>query len=116
MKYEIGELDRRITFIAVDEEVENEIGEIELGDREIATVWAKVLEVKGKEKYKADKIDAYRDYEIICRYRPDINQTMEIEYKERRLEIISPPVELGRRRYLEIIAREKVSENDRYQS
>ena len=110
--YDIGELDRRITFIKTDAEVENDFGELENTEEELATVWAKVLEIKGRERYKNNKINAELDYEIICRYRADIDQTMEIEYKGRKLEILSV-VELGRRKYLEIIASEKVSDNVR---
>lgn len=114
MKYRIGSLDRRITFIKTDIKKENELGELENKDEVFDEVWAQVLEVKGSEQYKLEKVDANRDYEIIIRYRTDIDNTMEIDYEGRRLEILGPPTEIGRRRYLEIMAREKVTEYDRY--
>lgn len=114
--YDVSELDRRITFVETDVETENELGEIELGDRDLCTVWAKVQEIKEKERYRADKIDAERDYEIIIRYKKGIKQTMKIRYQDRILEIISPPVELGRREYLEIMAKEYTTDEDRYEN
>lgn len=112
-KYKIGRLDRRITFISIDKPIENEFGEIELKPVEKMTVWAFVEELKGKEKLELEKVDATVDYKIICRYNPEINQTMEIDYEGRRLEILSV-TEISRRRYTEILAVENRSKDDRH--
>lgn len=105
MKYNIGELDRRITFVDKSAECENKWGELVPCEREIATVWAKVEELRGKEKLKAGKDYATMDIQVICRYRDDITTDMIIEYEGRELEIKSI-IELGRRRYLEIMCEE----------
>ncbi len=105
MKYSIGQLDRRITFIDPKADIENKWGELVPGRKEIATVWAKVEELRGKEKLKAGKDYATTDIQVICRYRDDIKTDMVIEYEDRELEVKSI-IELGRRRYLEIMCEE----------
>ena len=105
MKEQIGKLDRRITFIDPHATEEDEWGEIIPGRKEIAIVWAKVLELRGKEKRKAGKDFATMELDITCRYRSNITTDLIIEYQGRELEILSVN-ELGRRRYLEIVALE----------
>lgn len=103
-----GLLDRRITILEPSGTVENEVGEEVPVLKEIDTVWAKVEELRGKELLEAQKINPELTYRITIRYRKGIHSAMVLDYEGRRLELASPPIEIGRRKYLELMCTEKV--------
>lgn len=102
-----GKLDRRITILNPIGETENEMEEIVLGLEEVATVWASVEALRGREYLEAQKIRAEVTYRVIIRYRNDIKPTMRIKFDNRELEIQSV-IEIGRKKYLELMCIEKV--------
>lgn len=75
----------------------------------LATVWAEVQEVlpsKGEDQASGIRI-AERPARIRMRYRSDVTSDMRLVHisrGNRLMKIIAPPVELGRRQGLEIMA------------
>lgn len=106
---EAGRLDQRLRFerkvITQDASYGTEL----ITWTAVATVWAHVQEVlpsKGESQAEGIRI-AERPARIRLRYRSDITADMRIVYinrANRLMKIISPPVELGRRDGLEIMA------------
>ena len=104
-KEQIGRMDYRITFqqkvIGVNASNEDE----EAGWENIAsnpTVWASKTEKSGNEAYRADKLVDYHALVFVCRYRTDVNAEMRVVCGGVAYNIVSPPVEIGRKRYLSI--------------
>lgn len=104
-KEDIGKLDRRITFqekiIGTNASNEDE----ETGWQNIATnptVWARKDERIGNESYRADKLVDHHTILFTCRYRSDITAVMRVVYEDRAYNIVAPPVEIARRRYLTV--------------
>lgn len=102
----IGTLDRRITFqskiVGSNESNEDE----ETGWEDIdnkPTVWASRDDKAGNEMYAADKLTGFQDALFTIRYRSDINIQMRI-VTEGVIYDIRSIQEVGRRRYLSIIA------------
>lgn len=104
-KEHIGRLDRKITF------QEKVVGENESNEDEeegwvnIATnptVWASKDERSGGENYRADKLTDYNVVIFTCRYRGDITAEHRVVCDDIAYNIISPPQEISRRRFLSI--------------
>ena len=103
-----GDLNRRITFQAKGAATGGFMG---AGQREwepVATVWAQVIEMLPSrgERLVGELNIAQRPSRIRIRYRTDITADMRIIYGTRTMEIMAPPVELGRREGLEIMAQD----------
>jgi SPP1 family predicted phage head-tail adaptor len=101
----IGKLDRRITFQKkifasnVSNEDE-EAGWVNIGVN--PTVWASKNEKLGSESYRADKLVDYNTIHFVCRYRDDITAEYRVVCEDIAYDIVSPPVEIGRKRFLSI--------------
>lgn len=103
----IGSLDKRITFVGRQKQ-KNEIGQTELVQGDIKTVWARIEPARGREYYEAHKVKAENTYKITTRYHQNITPDMQIKYKERLFEIqtiINPYMQNEK---LEIMCIEKV--------
>ena len=74
----------------------------------VATVWAQVRDLlpSRSEKLADGIILARRPARIRIRFRSDITSDMQILYAGRTLQIMGPPVELGRREGLEMMAQD----------
>lgn len=73
----------------------------------VATVWADVEDLTGRELIRGGVASGEITTRITCRWRPDINATMRALHRDRTLEIVAPPIDAeGRGRQLEIMARE----------
>lgn len=104
-KEQIGKLDRRITFqeLVIGENESNE--DEETGWTNITTnptVWASKDERLGSESMRADKLVDYNTIHFVCRYRNDINAKMRVVCDGVAYNIVSPPAEISRRRYLSV--------------
>jgi SPP1 family predicted phage head-tail adaptor len=102
-KETIGRMDFRITFQekVIGTNVSNE--DEEQGWDDIATnptVWASKDDRSGAENYQADKLTDYGKTIFICRYRTDITAEMRVLCNGEPFNIIAPPREIGRRRFL----------------
>ncbi len=102
-----GLLDRRITILEPSGSEKNQLNELVPSLVEVGRFWARVETLKGREVLKLEKINSELPYKITIRYRKGIHSAMVLKYEERELEIISPPIEIGRRKYLELMCVEK---------
>jgi SPP1 family predicted phage head-tail adaptor len=107
-----GDLDRRITFQrkpAPGEDVPND--PMDAGETPwavVAKVWAQVQEMlpsRGERLSEGMNL-ALRPARIRIDYRADITADMRIIYGTRILQIIAPPIELGRRAALEMMVQD----------
>jgi len=100
-----GKLDRRITFQSLTRNRDTYGAEVaSWANIAIApTVWANVMELKGKEKFEAAQITSFADLRIRIRFRSDLNERLRISYQSRFYDIHSI-TEMGRKDGLEILA------------
>lgn len=101
-----GQLNKRITFLEQTAS-QNSYGESENTWNEIATVWANVKPLQGRELYLAKQVHAEISSKITIRYRPGVLPKMRIKYGVRTLEIIAPPIDIEEKNlFLEIACKE----------
>jgi len=105
-KYNVGSLDRRITFqqkvFSVDASNQKKI----TGWENISvnpTVYASVDEVNGSEAIQAEQLNGLKTSTFIIRYREDLSSENRIIYNGEKFDM-RPPLEIGRKQYLKIIA------------
>ena len=73
----------------------------------IATVWAAVEDVSGREIIRGGVASGQLTTRITIRYRSGLSNDMRIIHGNRTYELVSPPVDSsGRRRILELLCRE----------
>ena len=100
----IGELDERITLQTKTESTDTS------GDRthtwaDVVTLWAKVIHIKGKERFEAARLTEVADIEVFIRYRGTISKDNDrIVYDGGQYDIYSTQ-EVGRRRWEKILAK-----------
>jgi SPP1 family predicted phage head-tail adaptor len=70
------------------------------------TIWAGVTPVNGTEKFVSQAVQAEATHMVKVRYRPDITTKDRLLYRNRTLELLSVLDVDGRRRELEIVAKE----------
>jgi len=99
-------MDRRVIILNPDVETENALGALVKTTQEVATVWASVVPLRGREYFEAQKIRSELSYRVTMRYRDDVTPAMTIRYKAKDLEINSV-IEIGREEGLEIMCTEK---------
>jgi SPP1 family predicted phage head-tail adaptor len=97
-----GELDRKIS-IQSSAGARNEYGERTETWAELASVWAKVVHLRGKELLAAQQIVPTAELEITMYWRGDLTESMRIVHdgKEYGIQHIA---EIGRRKGLRILA------------
>ncbi|MGB9780623.1 phage head closure protein [Caldanaerobacter sp.] len=84
----IGELRHRIT-IQQPVESSNTFGEVEKTWQDVATVWASIEPLRGREYFNSQQINAEVTTQIRIRYRPGIKPKMRVVYGERIFDIQS---------------------------
>ena len=101
-----GLLNKRVTFLK-DSTAQNSLGE-SIGEPEnIATVWARVEPLQGRELYQALQVHSEAQTKLTVRFRRDIKPSLKVKYGERVLQIISPPINVNEQnRFLEILCKE----------
>lgn len=104
-----GELRHRIKIPGPSTTIENEVGKLILVAGESTSVWAKVEPLKGREYLEAQKLRPELTYRVTIRHRKNMYSDMIIEWEGRKLELISPPIDVGGRKiYMELMCVEKV--------
>ena len=78
-----GKLNKRITFQLQDLDLEDEDW------KDIATTWASINPISGKEYYSAETINSDLTHKIRLRYRRGITPDMRVLYNGRIFYIIS---------------------------
>ena len=73
----------------------------------LATVWARVKSLRGRERREADGRSTIVSHTVVMRYRADLNAGDQIAYRGRILEVLSAADLNGRRAYLSCSCAEK---------
>ena len=76
----------------------------------VATPWAKIKPMTGREQYRADKLNATGMTQVIIRYRSDLNETMKVVYKGEDYQIRSIIDIEEKRQWLELMIEKGVSQ------
>lgn len=97
-----GELRHRITFQLQDLDSEDEDW------KDIATTWANINPISGKEYYSAETINSDLTHKIRLRYRKGITPDMRIIYNDRIFYIISVINEYEKSTMLQLMCRELI--------
>ncbi|MGB9813526.1 MAG: phage head closure protein [Thermovenabulum sp.] len=74
--------------------------------QDVATVWAAVENLHGREYWEAAAVQAENTVKFTIRYRPDVDQTMRILFKGKVYNILSVDNIKYRNEFIEIKARE----------
>ena len=101
-----GRLRHRIT-IQNPTKQRNQVGETVLAWKDLATVWAAVEPVSGKEFFAAKQVIAEVTHKIRTRYRPGISPQSRVLFNGRTFEVNSVINRDERNRELEIMATEQ---------
>lgn len=83
----VGKMRHRITFQRPTEE-KDRLGGYEDDWVDVATTWAQISPVSGKE-YFSQMRETTVSHRIYCRYRPGITPRLRIKFKDRTFSIIS---------------------------
>lgn len=97
-----GKLNKRITFQLQDLDSEDEDW------KDIATTWANINPISGKEYYSAETINSDLTHKIRLRYRRGITPDMRIIYNDRIFYIISVINEYEKNTMLQLMCRELI--------
>lgn len=102
-----GELRSRIAIWHINGTTENEVGEEVPNVEKLATVWARVEALKGREYWEAQKIRPELTYKVLIRHRNDLTPDMTVEWENRELEVQSILPD-AKKAYMQLICIEKV--------
>ena len=81
-----GALSKRVTILKLNGEPENwETGE---GWDEVATVWASIEPLRGKDFYLAYQAQAAVTHKVTIRYMAGIDASMVVKFNNRRLDVL----------------------------
>ena len=97
-----GKLNKRITFQLQDLDSEDEDW------KDIATTWANINPISGKEYYSAETINSDLTHKIRLRYRKGITPDMRILYNGRIFYIVSVINEYEKNTMLQLMCRELI--------
>jgi SPP1 family predicted phage head-tail adaptor len=86
MPYRAGELSERVTFRR-EATVDDGMGGTETSWQDIATVWALVRPMSGRERERADRVDAEANYLIVVRERADLTEKDVAVWRGRQLNL-----------------------------
>jgi SPP1 family predicted phage head-tail adaptor len=74
---------------------------------DLATVWADMRQLSGKEYYDAQALNTELTASFTIHYRDDITADMRVIYKTRTFELVSPPIDvMMRHKELRLMCRE----------
>lgn len=104
---QIGNLDRRVTLMTVTRSQDPNTGEEVETFVAGQTVWGQKLDVTGKEFFSAGQINAEVNTKFIIRYRTGVTPDMKLRCEGVDYDIMHPPIELGRRQWLQILAKKR---------
>lgn len=96
-----GKLDRRVT-IQRKQVTRDDFGGEVIAWAEVCTVWARIIPLRGSERFVAQQEQADRDARVQMRWWPGITPAMRVIY-EGRVWDIEAVAELGRRDGLELL-------------
>ncbi len=79
------------------------IGEEVVSWQTVATTWAKVEPLRGREFFAAQQMQDAADYRITIRYRPGLTRDMRVIWREQCFDIVSVLDPFGAKKSLELI-------------
>ena len=98
-----AKMDRRISIVRRAQS-QNEYGEIIFSDVLLATVWANVTPIGGKETFMASQIVPEAKFKILIRYRNDFDTSYKVIFNSTEYDI-AHIAEIGRKDGLEILVK-----------
>jgi SPP1 family predicted phage head-tail adaptor len=100
-----GDLRERITIRRQVNSKNPETGGLTRGWSTVATVWAEVRSISGREAVIANTLQGVSTFQLTIRYRDDIEASDQILWGSRELNIVAPAEDrFGRRQWLTILA------------
>lgn len=84
----IGKLRHRIT-LQRQINAQNDYGAVVTTWQDVATVWAEIKPISGREYFSAQQVQSDVTTQIWLRYRKDIEPTMRVTYQDKHYEIVS---------------------------
>lgn len=99
----IGEFRHRIKLLK-EERYKDEGGDWVIGIKEVASLWAKVTNIHGREFFAAATLHQERTLLFTIRYFPDVDEDMYIQFRGRNCDIKFIDNIKYRNEYLEIRA------------
>lgn len=100
-------LDQRVTFLR-EVTTPDGMGGSTVTWAEIATVWADVRPMSGREREQSQRLDAQSNYVITIRNRSDVDETSVVEWRGERFNVRFVPRD-PRARWLKIEAEKGVA-------
>lgn len=104
----IGSLRRRVTLQA-ETRVSDEAGGYTVGWSNVATVWAEIVPVSGREAYGARRLEGRVTHRVRMRFRPFVTTSMRIAHEGRVFNIRAVLDRNEAGRWLELFAEEGVA-------
>lgn len=83
-----GKLDQRVTLQSA-QRVRDGAGASADSWADVVTVWARVQPLRGREYFAADQMQEAVDYRVTLRWRPGIERTMRVLWRDEALDIVS---------------------------
>ena len=103
LKVDPSAMDKRITFEQVAETPDGGGGFTNAWST-VATVWASVKPISGREKFQAEQMETPIAHKVICRYRSDITTKNRFTYDGRTFNILDVIDLEERKAFLKIMA------------
>jgi len=101
-----GDLNKRVTIQRLAESHAD--GEVTYSPVDLATVWAEVKPLTGREYYQAAQVHAEITHRVRIRWRSGISGKLQIKLGNRLLEVLGPPRNIGEGNVeLEMLCKEK---------
>lgn len=94
MSIEAGKLDQRVTLQESTPTTDG-FGQDVPAWSDVATVWARVEPLRGREFFQAGQMQASADVRITIRYRAGLNERMRVMWRGAPHEIVSPLIDVG---------------------
>lgn len=104
-----GRMDERVTLSGPTRSDDGEGGTTsEYGPLVPAVVPAAIESLRGVERFQAASSETTVTHKVLIRWHPDVTARTRMTWGARVLEVVGPPVEVGRRRLLECYCAERV--------
>jgi SPP1 family predicted phage head-tail adaptor len=101
-----GQLDHPVTFLSFTES-QNEYGEVTYTWDVYAEDWCELLPLRAGERIQAAQLQAQVDAMLRVRWRADITEQHRVRLDGMDYELVGPPVERGRHRFIELMVRRR---------
>ncbi|MGV6989651.1 phage head closure protein [Testudinibacter sp. P80/BLE/0925] len=105
---QIGKLRHRITLQQQISTL-NSYGSAITDWEDVATVWAEIKPLSGREYFAAEQVQSEITTQIWLRYRPDIQPTMRVKWGDRTFEVVSAINHNERNTALQLMCKERIN-------